>query len=296
MGHTASMRMPVYAGAIGERLRFILLAVLVAYVPLICVALLPARLSAEQLAVRHTEGLVHGFLALRTLEGDTLADGELIQVAHGDSVTSRLVFHFKDGSLHDETAVYSQRRSFRLVSDHLVQKGPAFPHPLDVTIDTTSGQVKVLYTDDGKQKVETQRLALPPNLANGITFTLMKNIARDATRTTLSMVAATPKPRLVKLAITSQGEDEFSIAGATLKATHYVVKIEIGGPAGMLAPLLGKQPADTHVWVLGGEAPAFVKSEGPLFLGGPIWRIELTSPVWPKVPAADTKEKDENKH
>jgi len=142
MGHTASMRMPVYAGAIGERFRFILLAVLLAYVPLICVALLPARLSAEQLAVRHTEGLVHGFLALRTLEGDTLADGELIQVAHGDSVTSRLVFHFKDGSLHDETAVYSQRGSFRLVSDHLVQKGPAFPHPLDVTIDTTSGQVK----------------------------------------------------------------------------------------------------------------------------------------------------------
>ncbi len=47
------MRMPVYAGAIGERFRFILLAVLLAYVPLICVALLPARLSAEQLAVRH---------------------------------------------------------------------------------------------------------------------------------------------------------------------------------------------------------------------------------------------------
>src|SRR5260370_13473956 len=99
MGHTASMGMPVYAGAIGERFRFILLAVLLAYVPLICVALLPARLSAEQLAMRHTEGLVHGFLALRTLEGNTLADGELIQVAHGDSLTSRL-FRCKRASSH----------------------------------------------------------------------------------------------------------------------------------------------------------------------------------------------------
>jgi len=40
---------------------------------------------------------------------------------------------------------------------------------------------------------------------------------------------------------------------------------------------MGKQPADTHVWVLGGEAPAFVKAEGPLYVGGPIWRIQLAS-------------------
>ena len=91
-------------------------------------------LPAAPVAVRHLEGLVHGFLVLRTLEGDTLADGDLIQVAHGDRVTSRLVFHFKDGSIHDDTAVFSQRRNFRLLSDHLVQKGPAFQHPIEVSL------------------------------------------------------------------------------------------------------------------------------------------------------------------
>jgi len=59
------------------------------------------------------------------------------------------------------------------------------------------------------------------------------------------------------------------------------VKVEIGGIAGMFAPLLGKQPADTNIWVAFGEAPAFVRSEGPLSLGGPIWSIETTTPVWP---------------
>ena len=54
----------------------------------------------------------------------------------------------------------------------------------------------------------------------------------------------------------------------------------------MLAPLLGKQPPDSHVWILGEEAPAFVKAEQPLYLGGPLWRIELVSPVWPPTPAA----------
>jgi hypothetical protein len=96
--------------------------------------------------------LVHGFLVLRTLEGDTLADGDLIQVARGDRVTSRLVFRFKDGSVHDETAVFSQRRNFRLLNDHLVQKGPAFQHPMEVSVDGATGKVTVQSTDDdGKQ-------------------------------------------------------------------------------------------------------------------------------------------------
>ena len=29
-----------------------------------------------------------------------------------------------------------------------------------------------------------------------------------------------------------------------------------------------------------GAAPAFVKFEGPMFLNGPPWRIELTGPRW----------------
>ena len=40
-------------------------------------------------------------------------------------VTSRLVFHFKDGSLHEETATAAAAVS--IAQDHLVQKGPSFP-------------------------------------------------------------------------------------------------------------------------------------------------------------------------
>lgn len=185
---------------------------------------------AAPVAVRHTEGLVHGFLVLRTLAGDTLADGDLIQIASGYRVTNRLVFRFKDGSVHDETAVFSQRGNFRLLSDHLVQKGPAFQHPMQVSIDGSTGQVTVRTTDDdGKEKVLTNRLDLPPDVANGMVLTLLKNIRSDASQMTVSMVAATQKPRLVKLAITSQGEEPFSIGGSSRKATHYVVKVEIGG-------------------------------------------------------------------
>lgn len=243
----------------------------------------PRGACADPVAVRHPEGLVHGFLALHSLDGRKLADGELIQTSRGGRVTSRLVFRFADGSLHDETVVFSQRGRFRMLHDHLIQKGPAFPHPLEAEIDGTTGSVVVRYTDeDGAEKRVVEHFDLAPDISNGLVLTLLKNIRPDAARTTLTMIAATPKPRLVKLVVAPAGEEPFTTGGTQRKAVHFVVKIEIGGVAGVVAPIVGKQPPDTHVWILEGEAPAFVKSEGPLAMGADPWRIELVSPVWPK--------------
>src|SRR5258705_5324357 len=110
----------------------------------LCASLLwPCVLRGQTGAVRRPEGLLHVFLTLKTLQGTPLADGELIQTPRGDQVTTRLVFHFKDGSLHEETSVFSQRQRFRLITHHLVQKGPAFPQPLDMSIDAATGSVTV---------------------------------------------------------------------------------------------------------------------------------------------------------
>jgi hypothetical protein len=248
---------------------------------LICTALIQA--AAAPVVVRHTEGLVHGFLVLSSMDGTQLAQGDLTQVAAANNqVTNHLVFRFKDGSVRDETVIYSQRGSFRLLSYRLTQKGPAFEQSSEMSFDTSKGAVTVHYTDGGKERVATDQLELPLDVANGMIFTLLKNLRPDGPVTTVSMVAATPKPRLVKLQISPQGEDPFSVGGSKRMATHYVLKVEIGGVAGVIAPLLGKKPPDIHVWILGGEAPAFVKSEGPLYYGGPNWRIELASPVWPR--------------
>src|SRR5271170_2692873 len=117
-------------------------------------AIFVASAFADQVTVRHTAGLIHGFLVLRNEQGDVIAEGDLSQIARGARVTSHLIFHFKDGSLNEETVVFSQRGSFRLLSDHLVQKGPAFKRSTDLSIDGISGQVVVRYTEnDGKEKV-----------------------------------------------------------------------------------------------------------------------------------------------
>jgi hypothetical protein len=97
----------------------------------------------------------------------------------------------------------------------------------------------------------------------------------------MSFVAATPKPRLVKLIATSDGEEPFMTGSGSRTATHYVLKVEIGGLKGLIAPWVGKQPPDSHLWILNGDVPTFVKAEQSLYVGGPIWRIEIVSPTWP---------------
>jgi len=106
--------------------------------------------------VKYKEGVVHGFLALRTLQDETLADGDLTQVTNGDRVTAHLVFHFKDGSVQEETSVFSQRGTFRLLSNHLIQKGSTFKRPMDVTIDGSSGKVTVRYGGRWREKGHQQ--------------------------------------------------------------------------------------------------------------------------------------------
>ncbi len=239
-------------------------------------------LPAETIPVHYPEGTTHGFLALRTLDGKLLASGDLIEVLHGKEVRSHLVFHFKDGSVDDDTTVFSQDGVFRLISDHHIQKGPTFPHPSDILVKAATGQVTVRYQDKDREKVETDHLDLPPDLANGILLNVLTNISPDTKETKVSYVGGAPKPRLVHLSITPNGEETFSVAGTRHKATLFVVKVEIGGIAGLIAPLIGKQPAETKVWVVSEGAPAFVRADEALYLGGPIWSIQMSSPVWGK--------------
>jgi hypothetical protein len=233
--------------------------------------------------VRHKEGTVHGFLVLSTLEGVHIAEGELTQIPQGNQITSRVTYHFKNGSLQDETTVFSQSGTFRLISYHLVQKGPAFKHATEISIAASDGQVTVRYMDDDdKEKTFADHLDLPADLANGLVPTLLKNLGNDVSALEVPMVVATPKPRLVKLMITAEGKQPFSLAGVARDAVNYSIKVDIGGIAGVAASVIGKEPPDSHVWILGGAAPAFVKSETLSYMGGPLWRTELLAPTWPR--------------
>jgi hypothetical protein len=96
------------------------------------------------------------------------------------SAASRLLFRFKDGSVDDETMVFSQRGTFQLITDHHVQKGPSFPQPMDLSIDVRRGQVMVRSRGkDGKEEVKSEHMDLPSDLVNGLILSIAKNIRPD---------------------------------------------------------------------------------------------------------------------
>jgi hypothetical protein len=247
------------------------------------VVLVSTQARAEPIPVRKPEGVVHGFLALRSLEGKVLADGDLVQVPRKGGISSRLTFRFRDGSLHDEEVVFRQDKVFELLSYHLVQKGPSFPKYIDATLDRKENRYVVRHRGKEGAEIEVKEgtLEIPPDLYNGMFFTLLKNLDADAGKTTITMAAFTPEPRVVNVEITSQGEEGFSIEDVSRKALHYLLDIEITGLTGILADLLGKDPKPIHTWMVAGPAPTFVRYRGPLFQQGPEWVIELASPEWP---------------
>jgi hypothetical protein len=212
-----------------------------------------------------------------------LAGVDNFQTAQGDRVTIRLVYHFKNGSYREETTVFTQRGRFRLLSDHSVERGPSFPDPMEVWIDAVGRRVRVRSREkNGKDKTIDEQMALPEDLSNGIVFTLVKNLAPDVSSLEVPMLVATPRPRLIKLEIRRAGVERFSVGGSSHEATRFNVHVGLGGVAGLVAPLIGKQPHDSAVWVSRDSAPGFVKSEGPMYAGGPVWRTELATPVWPR--------------
>jgi hypothetical protein len=244
-------------------------------------ALFGASLHADPVPVKRICGYLHGFLVIKSLDDKILASGTVTQVPAGNRITATLSFQFKDGSLYQETSVFSQHRVFQLLTYKQVQKGPSFRTQQAITLDVPTGKVNVHYTDKhGKSETIADTLSLPPDLANGIIPTLLSDVDPKA-ETTLSMLVFQPKPRIVKLKIEASEQDSFSVGGTGGKATHYVVKIDLGAITGTVAKVVGKQPPPIHFWV-SANAPVFLKSEGPLFEDGPIWRIELASPIWPK--------------
>jgi hypothetical protein len=247
---------------------------------LIAVLFPASRVEGQGVSVRYRQGTLHGFLTLRDQDGRILATGDLTQVPDGDRITARIVLHFRDGSVNDETTVYSQKQIFRLISDRLIQRGPSFPNPCDIKIDMNAQQVSVRAVTKGKEVVQTEHMDLPPDLSNGLMFFLIANLQADAPKIELPYLSPTSKPRMVKIAIVGDGTEQFKISGRRYQAEKYDVKFEIGGVTGVVAPIVGKQPPDTHVWVAQGGAPAVVRVDTALYADGPLWSIRLASPVW----------------
>ena len=232
--------------------------------------------SAETIRVRYPQGSTHGFLALRTLDGKIIATGESTQTVRGIEVTSRLTFHFRDGSINDDETILFQKGVFRLISDHHIQHGPSCPKPIDLLINILDGEL--VWRDEDGTSTQTH-MDLPDDVSNGLPPNLLVNISPTIPETKVSYIVAGKKPRLIHVSIKPTGTAAFSVRTLRRKATDFTLHVELGGITGVVAPIIGKQPPDFHIWLQDGKPPAFIREEGALYEGGPVWRMEQLSPM-----------------
>jgi hypothetical protein len=241
----------------------------------------PSQLTAAQIPVRFAEGVAHGFLLLRSMDGALLATGDLLQIARDGEVEKRMVFHFEDGSEYEESVVFTERDLYSMRSYRLSQRGPAFADEMEISLERATGKWRVTTRarSDGRERTLEGALELPPDVYNGLILTVAKDLPRGA-KETVHYVAFTPEPRIIEIGIAPAGEQKVLVGRLAKTAIHYVLKPQLGIFLKVFATLLGRAPPDEHIWFVPDDVPAFVRFEGPLYPAGPIWRIELASPRW----------------
>ncbi len=228
------------------------------------------------------EGRLRGFFIVRSIDGKQIGYGSMSQSVDSGRITLRTIYRFRDGSLDDETTVFSEQKTFTLISDHHIQRGPFFAHPIDLTTNAAGDTTNRTLDSHGKPRLETSHIDLPPGTAVvGMMCTLMANLDPATQSFKLPALSPTEKPRLFHFAVSPEGRGTFRIAGTRQTAAIFRMKTELGGIAGVVAPILDKQPDDILLWLLEGDAPVAVRAIAQLSEGGPLVDIQVAGGTFP---------------
>lgn len=120
--------------------------------------------------------------------------------------TASLVFRLKDGSLHDEKVAFSQQRVFTRSSYRLVQRGPSFPEQIDISVNRGTAEYTVRSQD----------------VYNGMLIAMTKNLQKGVDET-VSLLAFTPAPQVVKVQLHAEDEQPILISDVFWKCNSVYV-------------------------------------------------------------------------
>jgi hypothetical protein len=228
----------------------------------------------------YPDGTVRGVLDLRTVRGELLARGELMQTANDEGFRSRMVFHLAN-SVIDETVDFIQYGGFILQSYRLVQSGPLFVQDIDATI-LSSGAYVVSTTShiDGHSKRYVGNAGLPPEVYHGLAVSITTNPPHNGGETA-HIVAFTPQPRLISLELALAGTENMLLGKRDDAVSPVESKASSAAARGLWSRLNGSFRPDSHMWIVTEHLPGFVRYVGPTY-SEPVWRLNVMSPSWPQ--------------
>jgi hypothetical protein len=231
--------------------------------------------SAGAVKLTSFEGSLHGFPALRELNGKKLADGEFSQWLEGERLHVRLTYQFPRNHRIEERAEFRQKPE--LVQEKWTWRELKDGKPFRrFEVDLGSGQANAEKQEERDLKRWSEKIDVEPGRTfAGFGFALaIKNLREPLTSGStveLKTVGFTPKPRSVSVEISHAGLEQMRMSDRTVRGDRFVIHPKIS----RIARLFVNVP-DTHVWLVNPPPAGFLRMEGPLLEpGDPMVRIDL---------------------
>jgi hypothetical protein len=233
------------------------------------------RLADQAVDPTSREGSAHGFPALRSIDGELLAQGEFLQRVEGDHLRRTIHYTFGVGhwveetsSLRQDPELVQESWTWQEVRDGIVERR--------FEIDFAAGTAAAEKREDGRVKRWSARLDLQPGLAfAGSAFSLALGRERERLQrgehVELQGVGFLPKPKAATLEVSYVGLERMTMGDRTVFGEHYLLHPKI--PAVLR---LFVDPPDANLWLTSPQPSAFLRWEGPMAeAGDPIVRVDL---------------------
>ncbi len=221
------------------------------------------------------EGAAHGFPALRSIDGELLAQGEFLQHVEGDAIRRTIHYTFGPGhwveessSLRQDPELVQEAWSWQEVRDGIVERR--------FEIDFESGTATAEKREDGRVKRWSAHLDLQPGVAfAGSAFSLALGRERERLQrgepVELQGVGFLPKPKAATLEVSYVGLERMTMGDRTVLGEHYVLHPKIPAIARLFV-----DPPDSNLWLTSPGPAAFLRWEGAMAeTDDPIVRVDL---------------------
>ncbi|MEO6709554.1 MAG: hypothetical protein ABI054_02555 [Planctomycetota bacterium] len=221
------------------------------------------------------EGAAHGFPALRTLDGETLGDGDFRQWIEDGKLQVRLRYDLAPGAWIEERSVLQQEPT-------LVQEHWSWTEMRDekvrrkFEVDFLTGDATAEKLEKGEMHRWSKHLKVTPGETfAGFAWALVLRAHRDellrGEKIRLQAVGFTPKPTAATVELSWRGLEQVPMSGRTVAADHFQVHPRVP----WIARAFIEAP-DSQIWLTNPPPAAFLRFEGALAEpADPIIRVDL---------------------
>lgn len=192
----------------------------------------------------------------------------------GDILHIERVAHFRDGS-RDEDAVDAQvGAQLRAIGGHSVIRDTRGKPMVDLRIDVAQRHLSGFYVDKGKRETVDEQVDITAATYWGPLYQLVvKNFAANAVdgKVVVQSVVTTPKPRLLDMEFSRDGDARVTHPGGSLQAHRITLLPTVNF---LVDPILQRLVPKTEFLVAEGDPPLLAQFTGPRNFAGQIIRLQ----------------------